>query len=60
MSDHLEAGLTPDEAARRIMDAVRKGKEEVIVGFDSLWLAVTLKRFTPGLFSKILRKAKIN
>ena len=60
MSDHLAKGLTPEEAAKRIIKAIEKGKEEAIIGNDSLRYAVYLKRFVPGIFSKILNKADID
>ena len=60
MSDHLEQGLTAPEAAREIIAAMAKGQEEIILGRDRLRYSVYLKRFFPGLFSKVLRKAKVN
>jgi dehydrogenase/reductase SDR family protein 7B len=58
MSKHLEKGISPTAAAKKIMKAVMKQKEEVIVGADMLMVAVYLKRLVPGLFSKILRNTK--
>ncbi len=60
MSDHLAKGLTSEEAAKRIFSAIQKGKEEVIIGNDSLRYAVYLKRFVPGIFSKILNKTDLD
>jgi dehydrogenase/reductase SDR family member 7B len=50
---HQEAML-PEECARRIVDAVAKRKEELIVGGRERW-AVPLKRFAPGLVSRMVR-----
>ncbi len=60
MSDHLAAGITPEKCAQEIIKAVDKGKEEIIAGRDRLWLAVYIKRFFPGLFSRIVRKQELN
>ncbi len=60
MSDHLAKGLTPVEAARRMANAIEREKEEVVIGDDSLKYTVLIKRLFPGLFSRILRKAKVN
>ena len=60
MSDHLDQGISPEQCARIMVRAIEKGCEEVIAGDDILKLAVYIKRFFPGLFSKILRKAKTN
>lgn len=60
MSGFLGEGNSAEDIARQMLDAVRKGREEVVLGRDKLRLTVYLKRFTPGLFSRILRKAKID
>ncbi|MFO8057066.1 MAG: SDR family oxidoreductase [bacterium] len=60
MSDHLAEGITPEKCAKEIVKAVEKDKEEIIVGWDRLRLAVYIKRFLPGLFSRIIRKAELN
>jgi short-subunit dehydrogenase len=50
---HLDAML-PEECARRIVNAVAKRKKELIVGGKERW-AVPLKRFAPGLVSRMVR-----
>jgi short-subunit dehydrogenase len=56
----LERGMSPDLAADRIVAALCAGKEEVTVGLDArTWLALKLKRFAPGLLSRMLRTAKV-
>ncbi len=60
MSDHLAKGLTPEEAARRYIRALEQGKEEVVIGDDALKYAPLIRRISPALFSRMLRKAKVN
>ena len=50
---HAKAML-PEKAARRIIDAVARGKAEVRVGGKEIW-AVLLRRYLPGLTRRILR-----
>lgn len=59
MDDVQERGLTPEECASQIIKAVMKEKEEVVLGNDYTKYSVYIKRFFPGLFSKIIRKAKV-
>lgn len=58
MDDAQANGMLPDECAKQIMKAIASGKEETYIGGKETY-AVLLKRFVPGLFSKILRKAKV-
>lgn len=51
-------GLQPDVAARKMLRAIGNKKLEVYVGKKETW-AVYLKRFLPGLFARILAKAKV-
>ncbi len=50
---HAKAML-PEDAARRIIDAVARRKAEVRVGGKEIW-AVSLRRFLPALTRRILR-----
>ncbi|MBQ0128067.1 MAG: SDR family NAD(P)-dependent oxidoreductase [Bacteroidales bacterium] len=50
-------GLDVKTAARRITRAISKGKREVLVGRKEL-LMVYIKRFFPGLCSRLARKLK--
>lgn len=50
-------GLDTAKAARKITRAIRKGKREVLVGRKEL-LMVYIKRFFPGLCSKLAKKLK--
>ncbi len=49
-----ERAMRPEECARRIVDAVEKRKEELVVGGLETW-AVPLKRFLPRLVSRMVR-----
>lgn len=53
-----EAGLMPDEFAKKLLPRVLQQKEEIYIGGKEL-LAVYLKRFTPRLLNRILRKADV-
>ena len=55
---HQEQGMPADECARRILNAVTTGKEEVVIG-GSETMGVYLKRFFPALLSRILRNRKV-
>lgn len=50
-------GIPAEKAARKIVNAIRKQKPEVLVGGKEL-LMVYIKRFFPGLARKIVRKIK--
>ncbi len=57
--DNAQAnGMSANECAVQIIKAIKSGKEEVYIGGKEKY-AVLLKRFLPGLFSKIVRKAKV-
>jgi len=58
MDDAQQKGISPETCALEIFNAVKKRKEEVLIGGKEKY-AVYLKRFFPALFSKILRKAKV-
>jgi len=49
-----ERAMLPEECARRIVNAVAKRKQELVVGGLETW-AVPLKRFFPRLVSRIVR-----
>lgn len=56
--DHNQVtGMSSEECARQILKAVERKKIEVLVGKKEI-KAVTLKRFFPGLFWKVIRKQK--
>jgi short-subunit dehydrogenase len=47
--------MSAEECARQLLDAVRKNKKEVLIGNREI-KAVTIKRFLPKLFWRIIRK----
>ncbi len=55
MDHNQETGMPVEECVRQLFVAVRKGKKEVLIGNKEI-KAVTLKRFAPRLFWKIIRK----
>lgn len=56
--DNAQAnGLTPEECARAIIKAMVRKKREVYIGRESYGAYV--KRFLPGLFAKMIKKAKV-
>lgn len=59
MDDGIASGLDVTETAKRILNGVEKGKDEVIISGPKEKLATYLKRFAPGLLAKILRSAKV-
>lgn len=55
MDKSTESGMSAEECARIILEAIRKNKEEVLIGGREI-KAVWIKRYFPGLFGKIIRK----
>lgn len=58
MDDAQANGMTSEACAAEIIKAVSAGKEEVYIGGKEKY-GVLLKRFIPGLFSRIIKKAKV-
>jgi len=58
MDDAQANGMLADQCALEIIKAIQSEKEEVYIGGKEKY-SVLLKRFFPGLFSKIVRKAKV-
>ena len=58
MDQAQDQGMSPEACAIQLYRAMKDKKEEVYIGGKET-LAVYLKRFLPGLFSKILRTAKV-
>lgn len=55
MDHNQETGMPVDECVRQIFKAVKKEKKEVLIGNKEI-KAVTLKRFLPKLFWKVIKK----
>lgn len=58
MDEGQYKGKPADWCARKIVRAIEKNKEEVYIGGTEV-LGVYLKRYLPGLFSRIIRTAKV-
>ena len=58
MDDAQANGMSAEECANQIFKGLKKKKEEIYIGGKEV-LAIYLKRFVPGIFSKILVKAKV-
>ncbi len=58
MDERTAAGLTPQQFAKKALKAIAKRKEEACIGKTEV-MAVYLKRFLPGVFTKVISKAKV-
>ncbi len=58
MDPAAESGMEPSVLAKKILKAIKKNKEEILVGSTEI-LGVYLKRYTPKLFSKIIKNKKV-
>ena len=52
-----QRGITAERCAEATLRAIARGKEEISVGGLETW-AITLKRFLPGVFSRVIRRMK--
>lgn len=57
MDENQDVGMAPGDFAQRLMRAVSNEKEEVYIGGSEIY-GIYLKRFLPGLLSRILRNRK--
>lgn len=58
MDDAQANGMSPEVFAEKLFKTIQKKKEEAYIGGKET-LAVYLKRFLPGVFSKVIQKAKV-
>lgn len=58
MDEAQAGGMPAGECAERILQAIEKGREEVLIGGKEL-LGVYIKRFFPSIFSRMIAKAKV-
>lgn len=54
-----DQGMSPEECARQAIAGIISGKNEIYIGSGKELFAVTVSKFFPGLFAKIIRKAKV-
>ena len=59
MDETTAHGLMPSYVAERVVAAVKSKKQEVYIAGTKETMAIYLKRFLPGLFSRILRKSTV-
>lgn len=59
MDNLVAAGITPEACADTIMQSIRKGKREVVIGKGTGVYGVYMKRYLPGLFFRLLKKAEV-
>jgi dehydrogenase/reductase SDR family member 7B len=53
-----DAGMDPEDCAKKIVRAIEAERNEVYMGGKEI-LGVYLQRFVPDLFAKIIRKVKV-
>lgn len=58
MDSAQENGMLPEVFAQKLVKSIAAKKEEVYIGGKET-IGVLLKRFVPGLFSKIIKNAKV-
>jgi short-subunit dehydrogenase len=58
MDKATERGISPELLAKQTLNAIQKGKEELYTGGWEV-IGVYVKRFFPGLFSRLIAKAKV-
>lgn len=59
MDNIIAAGITPEACAQAIIKAIVKEKHEVFVGGGAPVLGAYVKRWVPGLYYRLLRRAKV-
>jgi dehydrogenase/reductase SDR family protein 7B len=58
MDSAQENGMLPEDCAKKIIKAIHAQKEEFYIGGRETY-GVLLKRFVPGIFSKIIQKVRV-
>jgi len=59
MDPLIEAGMSPEECAEAILEAVVKEKHQVLVGKGTPIIGTYVKRLFPTLFTRLVRKAQV-
>ncbi len=59
MDEAQANGMSPEECAKKILKSVTRNKEEVYIGGLKEVAGIYLKRFLPGVFSKVVRKSAV-
>ncbi|MBX2955161.1 MAG: SDR family oxidoreductase [Cyclobacteriaceae bacterium] len=58
-NDKIAKGLDPDDVAEKILKAIEKNKDEIIIAGRPEKSAIFLKRLAPSLFASMMRKRKL-
>lgn len=58
MDDKQANGMLPEDLAKKILRAVYKAKEEIVVGGSERY-GVLVKRLFPSIFSKLIKRVKV-
>ena len=58
MDEAQEAGIAPDECAKRMVKAVQQGRDQVIIAGRE-GAGIYLKRWSPALYRRLIRKMKV-
>lgn len=59
MDNAQDKGISPDTCAAGVIKAIEKNKEELYIGGAKEVAGIYMKRFLPGLFSRIVRKTAV-
>jgi short-subunit dehydrogenase len=59
MDPLIDAGMTPEECAEEILDAVVKEKHQILIGKGKPIVGTYVKRLFPTLFTRLVRKAQV-
>lgn len=58
LDDAQANGMSPMKCARRLVEAVQRGRDQVIIAGPEGW-GVYLKRWLPALYRRVIRKVKV-
>lgn len=59
MDPLIEAGMSPEACADAILRAIVKGKQQTLVGKGKPIIGTYVKRLSPALFTRLVRKAQV-
>lgn len=59
MDEATGNGIKPEILAKKMAKAIASRKREVYIGGMKEWFGITLMRFMPGLFARLIRSAKV-
>jgi short-subunit dehydrogenase len=59
MAETTKGGLSPDDFAQKALRVIGRKKEEAYIGGKEI-LGIYLKRFLPGVLSRVVRKMEVN